>query len=504
MEETKIIYTRFPPEPNGRLHFGHGKSLAVNFLKYPGCRTYLRFDDTNPETEKQSYVDSILEDVKWLKFAPWRITYTSDYFPRLYEFAVELIKADKAYVDFTMAGKMSEMKREGLDSIYRKSSIEKNLAEFEKMKNGHYDDGDAILRLKIGMTEHHNLRDPVAYRIKKKVPHYRTDTKWCIYPTYDYSHGIVDALENITYSYCSAEFYDRRSQYFWPVHELIKLGHNELVPAIVHEFGRLTIDDGILSKRKILELIKAGYVADFDDPRLFTISGMRARGYSAEALRNLLSDDRVVSLDRSETKLDDKLVRFHMRKYLDDVAIRMFAVMHPLPIFLPSMGDEKRTCAHVNHPKKSEMKSHNTILTSKLFIEKSDFRQVDEKDYYGLAPLKTVRLKCSDFIECGHVRDGVIECKWATPLHPKKVKGIIHWVSLEDSVECEFIIYDSKILNDDKSYNDASIKRICGRVECSALSVPEEIPIQFERLGYFKRIKSVKDTPCFTMICDLK
>ena len=285
-----MIITRFPPEPNGSLHIGHVKSIVVNFNyanESENKKCILRMDDTNPETEKQEYVDYIIKDIEWLGFKPWKITYTSDYFEDLYNYAIILIKNDKAYVDFSSKEEIKENRENKKENEYRNKSIELNLREFENMKDGKYKEHEAVLRLKIDMG-HKNIimRDPIAYTIKA-TPHYKTKDKWNIYPSYDYSHGIVDSIEKITYSYCTMEFRTRRDLYYWSLEQLNKLGIGMHIP-IVKEYGKLKIENSILSKRNINKLIKDGLIENYDDPRLYTIRGMMRRGYSPNIINKMV------------------------------------------------------------------------------------------------------------------------------------------------------------------------------------------------------------------------
>ena len=350
--------------------------MRFDFDLHKGLNDYciLRMDDTNPEAEKQEYVDAIIEDVSWLGYKFKKLTYTSDYFDDLYKFAVILIKNSYAYVDFTSADKIKEMRHNGIESEYRSKSSEFHLNEFEKMKLGYYKENEAVLRLKIDMkNDNHSLRDPIAYRIKY-TPHYRTGTKYCIYPSYDYSHGIVDALEEISHSYCTTEFLIRREQYYWPVFKLKELGIS-LNEAIVIEFGRLNIEGVELSKRKIVPLVQNKKITGFDDPRLYTIRGLRRRGFTPEIIKNITSR---VNMDRNESLISKSLIDYELRNYLDKISPRAFAVMEPLKVIVDDISADKNIeCIHPNHPLNKEIGCHNTILSRDLFIENSDFRSED-------------------------------------------------------------------------------------------------------------------------------
>lgn len=415
--------TRFPPEPNGYIHLGHLKAMRFDFDLHTGPNDYcvLRMDDTNPEAEKQEYVDAIIEDVKWLGYKFKKLTYTSDYFKELYDFAVILIKNNLAYVDFTDADKMKEMRHSGTESEYRNMSCEWHLTEFENMKNRKYDENAAVLRLKIDMqNDNHTLRDPVAYRIKY-TPHYRTKDAYCIYPSYDYSHGIVDALENITDSYCTTEFIVRREQYYWTVLKLKELGINNISDkANVVEFGRLNVEGVMLSKRKIIPLIENKVLSGFDDPRLYTIRGLRRRGFTPEILKNIVYH---VNMDRNESVISQGLIEHELRTYFDKCAPRAFAVMNPIKVVNDDLNaDYNHICIHPNHPTDISMLFHETNLTKEVYIEKSDFREIDSSDYFRLAPNKTIRYRYADFVKYKSHDNNEIKVINIVPENTKKVR----------------------------------------------------------------------------------
>ena len=439
------IITRFPPEPNGYLHLGHLKAMMFDFSLHPNCQCILRLDDTNPETERKEYVESIIEDVKWLGYSPWKVTYTSDYFDQLYNYAIDLIKNNKAYVDFSSPDEVKAMRHEGIESIYRSYKPEWHLEQFEKMQKGEFSEDGAVLRLKIDMqNNNHTLRDPIAYRIKNS-PHYRTGNKWKVYPSYDYSHGIVDALEEITYSYCTMEFYVRREQYFWPV---LALG---LKAAEVVEFGRLNMANNVLSKRKIIALVKDGLVDGFEDPRLLTIRGLRRRGFTPQILKNVIEH---CSMERHDTNLEKSLVDYHLRENLNKLSERVFAVIDPIAVNIIDQTEIK----HCKHSSGNGNSDHETQLSKNIYIEKSDFREVDEKSYYRLAPGKIVRLRYADFIEyVSHNNDEII-AKNVVPKNPKKIKGVIHWVSKEDSLPAKFELFDDLLIDGNYNKNSKIVK----------------------------------------------
>lgn len=480
--------TRFPPEPNGFIHLGHAKAMRFDFDLHKGEDDYciLRMDDTNPEVEKQEYVDAIVEDVTWLGYKFKKLTYTSDYFDDLYNFALILIKNDFAYIDLSSCDLIKEMRHNGVESEYRLKSVEWNLEQFEKMKLGFYKENDAVLRLKIDMqNDNHCLRDPIAYRIKY-TPHYRTMNKYCIYPSYDYSHGIVDALENVTDSYCTTEFLIRRDLYYWPVLKLKELGIC-IKEASVIEFGRLNIEHIELSKRKIIPLVEQKKILGFDDPRLYTIRGLRRRGFTPEIIKNIVSH---VNMDRNESLISKSLIDFEIRNYLNKVSHRVFAVIEPLKIINNDLSIEKTiNCNHPNHPNDESIGSHDTILSREIFIEKSDFRDVDSPDYYRLAPGKTIRLKYSQFVNyVSHdANNGVVNVCDSIPDKPRKVKGIIHWVST-NSPKAFFEIYEP-LYENGKIVDNPQINVYDGYVEpyvIEAINKNITHVFQFERLGFFK------------------
>lgn len=504
-------HTRFPPEPNGYLHLGHLKAMMFDFATGNHC--ILRMDDTNPETEKEEYVNSIIEDTKWLGFNPIKITATSDYFDYLFEAAKILIKADKAYVDLTKPDEIKQMRHAGLASEFRDSSkynTDWHLNEFLRMQNGEYSEGTAVLRLKIDMKNvNHTLRDPIAYRVKF-ANHYRTKDKWRVYPSYDYSHGIVDALEEITDSFCTMEFYVRREQYYWPVlrlNEILASNSSKtsedaetplkpLIPAVVKEFGRLNVENNLLSKRKIIELVKNNSVTGFDDPRLLTIRGLRRRGFTPEILKAIVGR---CSDSRQDNVITQSLIDYHLREVLDQTSIRVFGVLDPIELEIVD-HKEDRDC---NHPHVIDETSHNTRLTKNVYIERADFKEQDEKGYFRLAPGKTIRLRYADFLEYlshNHTNNDTgsgitdnleikaeikvnIQVKNAIPVNPKKIKGVIHWTSTTTSFLAKFEQFDDLLENG--VFNPNSKTCYKGYVENYVLQDLNKT-YQFERVGYYK------------------
>ncbi|KAL9650580.1 hypothetical protein ABK040_004796 [Willaertia magna] len=390
--------TRFPPEPNGFLHIGHAKAMNLSFgyANQEGGYTYLRYDDTNPEKEEKIYFDSIKEMVEWLGFKPFKITYTSDYFKEMYDFAIQLIKEGKAYVDFSSKQEIHEMRENKVESKYRNTSVEENLREFEKMKMGMYDEGHCVLRCKIDMkSDNYNMRDFIAYRIKYAV-HPHAGDEWCIYPTYDFSHCIVDSLENITHSLCTLEFEVRRDSYYWLLQAL------NLYRPHVYEFSRLNITNSLLSKRKVLLLVKRGIIRSWDDPRVLTLAGLRRRGYTPEAIKSFCDD---IGVTRNENVIPIERLEQSLRVDLDERCNRVFAVLDPLKITLKNVADDFIEYVEAkNHPKLEERGSRKLPFTKVLYIERSDFRLKDDSDYYGLAPNKEVGLRYANCnIRCEEV-----------------------------------------------------------------------------------------------------
>jgi|688.fasta_scaffold19236_5 glutaminyl-tRNA synthetase len=491
------IICRFPPEPSASLHLGHLKAMMIDFEHNIDCKCILRMDDTNPNTEKQEYVDGIIDDVKWLGFNPYKITYTSDYFNKLYEYAILLIKNNFAYVDLSNGETISDMRHKGIESEFRNKPIEWHLDNFEMMKNGSYKENEAVLRLKIDMNNpNHTLRDPIAYRILH-TSHYRTGTEWKIYPSYDYSHGIVDAIENITYSYCTMEFYVRRDQYYWPINRLNELGE-KLEPATVREFGRLSVENNYLSKRKIKELINLGYIDNFDDPRLLTIKGLKERGFTPELLKKIITEN--TGMSKTDTCLTEDLINHYIRSYYDDNALRVFGVIDPIKVTILS-DNIIIPCKHPNHPTK-DLGIHETILTNNIIIERDDFREKDDPSYYRLAPNKTIRLRYNDFFKYDSHDDKEIRVLPIIPENPKKIKGVIHWVSSEYSTKCIFEIYDT-LLKDGK-FNESSKKIYNGYIENFVMEkINENLPFQLERVGFFKFYKFIDGNPVFRKIIGL-
>ena len=528
------IQTRFPPEPNGYLHIGHAKSICLNFglaYIYDGLCN-LRFDDTNPEKESEEYVRAIEEDVRWLGFQ-WadQPRYASDYFDRLFDYAVGLIKDGKAYVDDLTSEEMREYRgtltEPGKNSPYRERSVEENLDLFMRMKNGEFPDGSKTLRLKIDVSSGNvNMREPVIYRIRR-VHHHNTGDKWCIYPMYDYTHAISDAIEGITHSLCTLEFESHRPLYDW-VLDNIPAPH--ATRPRQYEFSRLELLYSITSKRKLNQLVTEGHVSGWDDPRMPTISGMRRRGYTPEGLR-LFS--KRVGISKSENVVDMSVLEGAIREELEDSAPRMIGVLNPLKVELtnydPAVSQSRSAPYHPNHP---EMGERELPLSKTIYIEADDFSEDPPKGWQRLVPGGEVRLRYSYVIKCEEVvknaagRVVALKCSidhdtLGKKPEGRKVKGVIHWISAEHAVPATVRLYDrlftearpDAVRGADGEYlpftdflNPNSMTETSAWVEPLANSLPPESRYQFERLGYFvtDRYDHAEGKPVFNRTVGLK
>ena len=521
------IHTRFPPEPNGYLHIGHAKSICLNFglaQQYDGMCN-LRFDDTNPVKEDVEYVDSIQADVKWLGFS-WdkRMYYASDYFEKLYEFAVQLIKNGKAYVDDSNAEEIRAMRgtltEAGKESPYRNRSVEENLALFEAMKQGEFADGEKVLRAKIDMASPNiNMRDPVIYRIAHAT-HHRTGDAWCIYPMYDFAHPLSDAIEGITHSVCTLEFEDHRPLYDWC---LESLGFDVNTRPRQIEFARLNLPNTVTSKRKLRQLVEEGYVAGWDDPRMPTISGLRRRGYTPAALRNFCSE---VGVAKANSLVDVAMLEHCIRDDLNNNADRIMAVLHPLKVVITNYPEGKKEYMLAeNHPTKG---GHRYMPFSReLYIEQEDFMEDAPKKFFRLKPEGEVRLKHGYIIKCEEVvkdAEGKVvelhctydpDSKTGGATANRKVKGTIHWVSAADALEAEVRLYDYLIETDEKGEVPADFLNAVNKnslevlqhvmVEPSAALTAEGTHYQFLRQGYYVVDKdSTPDHLVFNRVVGLK
>lgn len=503
------VYTRFPPEPNGYLHIGHAKSICLNFglaKKYNG-KTNLRFDDTNPTKEDVEYVDSIKEDVHWLGFN-WEGTelYASDYFDQLYLWAEKLILDGKAYVDDQSAEEISRQRgtvtTPGIESPYRNRSVEENLTLFRKMRDGGFPEGSCVLRAKIDMA-HTNMffRDPILYRISF-TPHHRTGTKWCIYPMYDFAHGQSDYIEGITHSICTLEFEVHRPLYDWFLDQLIETAYR---PRQI-EFARLNLTYTVMSKRKLLELVKFGYVKGWDDPRMPTICGLRRRGYTPESIRAFA--DRI-GVARRDNVIDVGLLEFSVREDLNKRARRALAVLNPVKLVLTNYPeDQTEYLTAVNNPENPEEGTRLIPFSRELYIERDDFMENPPKKFFRLFPGGEVRLKYGYIIKCEEVVKNdtgeITEIRCSCDMDSKtggatanrKVKGTIHWVSAPHAGEVNVRLFDRlfKAVDPDdvpeghdwkEGLNPDSLKEVHAFVEPSLLEAGPWQHFQFERIGYF-------------------
>ncbi|MDN5753999.1 MAG: glutamine--tRNA ligase/YqeY domain fusion protein [Nitrosospira sp.] len=503
------VETRFPPEPNGYLHIGHAKSICLNFglaNDYNGV-CHLRFDDTNPEKEEQEYVNSILDSVRWLGF-DWgkHLYYASDYFDKLYEFAEYLINRGKAYVDSLTAEEIRELRgtltETGRNSPHRERTIGENLDLFRRMKAGEFADGAHVLRAKIDMTSPNiNLRDPVIYRIRR-AHHHRTGDKWCIYPMYDYTHCISDALEKITHSLCTLEFEDHRPLYDWILDQL-----KDVVPCHPQqiEFARLNLTYAVMSKRKLIELVEGGFVDGWDDPRMNTLAGVRRRGYTPESIR--LFAERI-GVSKADSWIDMGVLEDCLREDLNERAPRRIAILEPLKVVIdnyPENGEEE--CLAPNHPQKPEWGKRVVALSKIVYIERGDFMEMPSKGYFRLSPGAEVRLRYAYIIKCVDILKDAggeiveIHCTYdpdtksgTVGAEKRKVKGNIHWLSARHAQQAEVRLYDRLFTQahpdaggrDYKmSLNTQSKKIITAYVEPSLNRIQPEDRFQFERHGYF-------------------
>jgi glutaminyl-tRNA synthetase len=503
------VHTRFPPEPNGYLHIGHAKSICLNFglAKEYGGLCNLRFDDTDPAKEEVEYVESIRQDVRWLGF-DWadRQYHASDYFEQLFEFAVQLIKKGKAYVDSLNSDQIREYRgtltQPGKNSPYRERTVEENLDLFERMRAGEYNEGEHVLRAKIDMASPNMLmRDPALYRIKK-VPHYRTAGMWVIYPMYDFTHCLSDSIEGITHSICTLEFEINRELYDWVLDQL-EVYHPQQI-----EFARLNLNYTVLSKRKLIRLVEEGHVDSWDDPRIPTLSGLRRRGYTPESIRNFC--DRI-GVAKADSMVDMALLEYCIREHLNKIAPRVMGVLRPLKVIIDNYPEgQVEELDAINNPEDADMGTRKIPFSRELFIEQDDFMEEPPKKFYRLGPGREVRLRYAYFITCvDAVKDPatgeVIElhCTYDPQTRGgdapdgRKVKGTLHWVSASHALAAEVRLHEHLFLKenpneveDGKDFTDYlnpnSLKKLtnCMVEPGLAASGPGD-RIQFERLGYF-------------------
>jgi glutaminyl-tRNA synthetase len=501
------IWTRFPPEPNGYLHIGHAKAICLDFglADEFGGGTNLRFDDTNPEKEETEYVESIQEDVRWLGFQWENLLYASDYFDQLYEWAVQLIKAGKAYVDDLSAEEIRQYRgtltEPGEESPHRNRSAEENLDLFQRMKAGEFPDGSRCLRAKIDMASPNlNMRDPVIYRILRK-PHHRTGDKWCIYPLYDYAHGQSDSLEKITHSMCTLEFEDHRPLYNWFIKEL------GIFPSQQFEFDRLNLTYTLLSKRKLLQLVREGRVRGWDDPRMPTISGIRRRGYTPEAIRTFVAN---IGVSKTQGTIELAMLEHFVRDNLNKRALRVMGVLKPLKVIIDNYSEgQTEEMDAVNNPEDPSAGTRKVPFSRVLYIEQDDFREVPPKGYFRLSPGKEVRLRYAYFITAQNVvknaQGEVVEVhatydpatRGGNAPDGRKVKSTIHWVSGAHAIDGEVRLYDNLFSNlnpgdvpEGKDFtanlNPNSLEIVSSaKLEPSLKFAKPGDRFQFERLGYF-------------------
>jgi len=502
------VHTRFPPEPNGYLHIGHAKSICLNFglaNDYPGGLCNLRFDDTNPTKEEDEYVRSIQEDIKWLGF-DWeeRLYFASDYFEQLYQYAVQLIKIGKAYVCELTAEETRQYRgtltKPGKNSPFRERSIEENLELFEKMRKGEFPDGSKVLRAKIDMAHPNlNMRDPVMYRILH-AEHHRTGNDWCVYPMYDWAHGLEDSIEKITHSVCTLEFEDHRPLYNWFIEQL-GVFHPQQI-----EFARLNLNYTVMSKRKLLQLVQQKKVNGWDDPRMPTISGLRRRGYTPESIRDFA--DRI-GVAKSNSTVDVALLEHCVREDLNKRAPRYMGVLEPLKVIIDNYPeDQVEEMDAINNPEDPDGGKRKVPFSKVIYIEREDFREEAPRKFFRLKPGSEVRLRYAYFIKCvDFVKDEngeIVELhctydpasKGGNSPDGRKVKGTIHWVSVEHAVPAEIRLYDRLFTVSDpekveegKNFTDNmnphSLDVITAMVEPNVKGLPAETNFQFERKGYF-------------------
>ncbi len=524
------IHTRFPPEPNGFLHIGHASSICLNFglaEKYQG-QCNLRFDDTNPEKEEQAYVDAIMEDVLWLGFK-WsgEVKYASDYFDTFYEWALHLIREGKAYVDHqdaeTMAKNRGDFTTPGVESPYRNQSVEENLAEFEKMQAGEYEEGSCSLRAKIDMQHANmNLRDPILYRIRKQS-HHQTGDKWCIYPSYDFAHGQEDSIEGITHSICTLEFQDHRPLYEWFL-ENLPVPHQPRQ----YEFARTNLNYTVTSKRKLKRLVDEGVVSSWDDPRMPTVSGLRRRGYTAAAIRKFCE---MVGISRSDGIADIAMLEHAIRDDLNNNAARAMAVLNPLKLVITNLPeDDVQPMTAAAHPNKPELGERTLPFTREIYIDRADFTEdttLSRKKFKRLVLGEYVRLRSAYVIKADEVvkddQGEIVEVRASyvpgtvgeNPPEGIRPRGVIHWVSASHGKQAELRIYDrlfshpapDKGDEDFMSHvNEHSLEVRQAWIEPGLAEASSEQNFQFEREGYFvaDRHDHTADAPVFNLTIGLK
>jgi glutaminyl-tRNA synthetase len=521
------VVTRFPPEPNGYLHIGHAKSICLNFglAETFNGKCNLRFDDTNPAKEDTEYIESIQEDIKWLGFE-WNedAKYASDYFPKMYELAIELINKGLAYVDDQNAEQIREsrgtLKEPGVDSPFRNRSVEENLDLFEKMKNGDFGNGEKVLRAKIDMSSPNiNFRDPIMYRIAHEH-HHRTGNDWCIYPMYDWAHGLEDSIENITHSVCTLEFEDHRPLYDWFLNQFPEMAHPQQI-----EFARLNLNYTIMSKRKLLKLVQENYVSGWDDPRMPTISGMRRRGIPAEAIKDF---SKRIGVAKAEGTVDYALLEHCTREVLNKTATRRMAVLDPLKVIITNYPEDKTEYFDgENNPEQENSGTRKIPFTRELYIEKADFMIDPPKKFFRLGPGREVRLKHAYYVTCtdyktddsGEVTE--VYCTYDPDSRGgwtddgRKVKGTSHWVSATENIKAEVRVYDRLFAQEFPGkesgdfltdLNPDSLKVINAYAEPDLSNAAPGEAFQFLRIGYFfsDPVDHNKNQPVFNRTATLR
>lgn len=518
-----LVHTRFPPEPNGYLHIGHAKAICLNFSladEYKGSCN-LRFDDTNPTAEEEEYVQSIQADVKWLGYNWNNLCFASDYFQQMYDYAIQLITNDSAYVCDLSAGEIHEnrgsLTSPGKDSPFRSRSVEENLSLFKQMKNGEYENGSHTLRAKIDMSHSNmNMRDPVIYRILH-AHHHRTGNDWCIYPMYDWAHGLEDSIENITHSLCTLEFQDHRPIYDWFLNKL-EVYHPQQI-----EFARLNLSYTVMSKRKLKKLVDDNLVSGWDDPRMPTISGFRRRGYTAKSIQNFMSE---VGIAKRDNVMEIAKLESTLRNDLNKRCERRMAVLKPLKVIITNYPDgQSETLSAVNNPENELDGKRNIPFSREIFIEKDDFMEDPPKKFFRLSPGREVRLRYAYFITCEEVvkdSEGNItelHCKYdpntkgGNSPDGRKVKATLHWVSASDSIDAEIRKYDRLFKTAEPDKNDNFMDEInpnsleilsnC-KLEPSLRDAKVGEAIQFERLGYFCKDPDSKENLIFNRTVPLR
>lgn len=502
--KVKEVITRFPPEPNGYLHIGHAKAIVLNFDladEFKG-KTTLRFDDTNPLKEDKEFVDSIKEDVKWLGYDWDRLYFASNYFDKMYESAVLLIKKGKAYVDDLSIDEIREyrgtLKDPGKESPFRNRSVEENQDLFERMRKGEFQDGEKVLRAKIDMASPNiTLRDPVLYRILHKT-HHNTGDQWCIYPLYDFAHPLGDAIEGVTHSICTLEYEDHRPLYNWVIEECETGSKSKQI-----EFARLNLTNTVMSKRKLKQLVDEQVVDDWDDPRMPTISGLRRKGYTSEAIRSFC---REIGVAKSYSVVDVQMLEHFIREDLKLKALRTMAILNPLKVVITNYPEDKEEMLPAeNNPENPEMGIREIPFSREIYIEQDDFMEDPPAKYFRLFPGNEVRLKNAYFIKCNEVikdENGNVselhctydpETKSGSGFKGRKVKGTIHWVEARNAVPAEFRLYESLMTDEEQEegktfldyLNPDSLSIIKGFVEPNMKSVVAQDKFQFFRHGYF-------------------